>query len=175
MIADLVQNSVEAGSSLVCLDLTEREGVLSFIIEDNGKGMDEATLEKAKDPFYTDGKKHPGRSVGLGIPFLSQTAGDTGGTWDIVSAPGKGTTVRASFDTVHIDTPPLGDVPLMFRSILILPDVKELVIHRILVRNGKTLLDYEVKRSEVLDALGELDTAQSLGMLREYLQGLEYY
>jgi signal transduction histidine kinase len=175
MTLDLVQNSVEAGAGLVRLNLTETDGMLTLIIEDNGKGMDAATLEKAKDPFFTDGKKHPERSVGLGIPFLAQTAGDTGGTWDIVSEPGKGTTVSASFDTANIDTPPLGDVSLLFRSVLTLPGARELAIHRILAQAGETLLDYEVKRSEVLDALGELETAEALGMLRDYLQGLEEY
>jgi hypothetical protein len=31
-------------------------------------------LQRALDPFHTDGIKHPHRKVGLGLPFLVQTA-----------------------------------------------------------------------------------------------------
>lgn len=48
--------------------------------------MDEETLKKVKDPFFTDGEKHKERKVGLGIPFLIQ-AEAAGGNLTFQSDP----------------------------------------------------------------------------------------
>jgi hypothetical protein len=186
MIADLTQNAVEAGSSVVQLSVEETDTKLSFIIEDNGKGMDEKTLEKAKDPFYTDGVKHPKRTVGLGIPFLIQTAVETGGAWNIESQEGVGTKVTGTFDTGNIDTPPMGSIPRLFRQVIMLAASQqknacggvgdcEIMITRTRVSaaHPATALNYRVTKTELLDALGELETAGALRLLDEYLSGLE--
>ncbi|MDR3283952.1 MAG: ATP-binding protein, partial [Treponema sp.] len=146
MVADLAQNSSEAGAALVQVDVGETDSGFSFVITDNGKGMSTETLERAKDPFYTDGLKHPNRKVGLGIPFLIQTAADTGGSWDIQSEPGKGTKVSGGFDTANIDTPPAGNIPRLFRGILTFPGTAEIVITRKREshRHPENRLDYSV-------------------------------
>jgi signal transduction histidine kinase len=69
---DLVQNSIEASSSLIILDVEQTPERITFYLSDNGVGMDEEELEAARDPFYTGGSKHTARKVGLGIPFLAQ-------------------------------------------------------------------------------------------------------
>ena len=69
-ILDIVQNAFESGATEVRLELARRETRLEVAVRDNGCGMDAATLAKALDPFWTDGEKHPGRKVGLGLPFL---------------------------------------------------------------------------------------------------------
>jgi hypothetical protein len=190
MIADLAQNAVEANSSLVTVEVTmfpygeTRSAAsqtaftggagetLGFTITDNGCGMDEVTLEKAKDPFYTDGIKHPRRSVGLGIPFLIQTAEETGGQWGITSRKGgpegSGTRVWGNFPLDNIDTPPVGSIPGLFRSILTFPESPEVCIHR----TGPNVT-YTVTRSEMVDALGDLERVDSLALLDQYLEGLE--
>ncbi len=73
-ILDIVQNAIEAGSSDTELTIHETPSSLLVTVADTGRGMDAGELEKAKDPFYTDGKKHPGRRVGLGLPFLIQAS-----------------------------------------------------------------------------------------------------
>jgi hypothetical protein len=173
MIADLAQNSVEAGASLITLCVDETDASLSFELCDNGKGMSPALLERVKDPFYTDGVKHPSRKVGLGIPFLIQTATDTGGSWNIVSSEGKGTTVSGSFDKTNIDTPPVGNVAGLFCQALTQPGSYEMVVQRAKTVKGTDALDYEAARSELTEALGELETVDSLSLLRQYLEGLE--
>jgi hypothetical protein len=173
MIADLAQNAVEAGSSVIDVSVDERVGALSFRIRDNGKGMNPALLERVKDPFYTDGIKHPSRKVGLGIPFLIQTASETGGSWELTSAEGKGTTVGGTFDTTNIDTPPVGDIPATFAQILTQSGSYEMNISRTRKGSEKDALDYRVSKTELTDALGELETAASLSLLRQYLAGLE--
>jgi hypothetical protein len=178
LIADITQNGIESGAELVELFIEEvyspEKAEIRFIARDNGKGMDRETLKRATDPFTTDGVKHPHRKVGLGLPFLIQTAEQSGGGWNIESAPGKGTTVSARFDLRNIDTPPFEDVPGLFRTVLMFDGPHETFLRRIR-KGAKDLpdLDYEVRKTEILDALGSLDDAEGLILLRDYLQSLE--
>jgi len=173
MFSDLTQNAFEAASSLITVELKQDDREISITIEDNGKGMSGEQLKKATDPFYTDGIKHPGRKVGLGIPFLIQTADETGGSWNISSEKGRGTVVAARFDLTNIDTPPVGDVTGYFRQILTFDGRYEMIIRR------KTQsLEYEVKRSELLEALeleedGSFTDANALSLLGTYLESME--
>lgn len=173
MFSDLTQNAFEANASLITIELKQDDREISINIEDNGKGMSSERLKKATDPFYTDGVKHPGRKVGLGIPFLIQTAEETGGSWNIKSEKGQGTVVHARFDLTNIDTPPVGDVTGYFRQILTFDGRYEMVIHR------KTpTLNYEVKRSELLEAMeleknGSFTDANALSLLGAYLESME--
>ena len=79
-------------------------------IADNGCGMDAETLKGVTDPFYTTRKT---RKVGMGLPLLRLAAEQTGGILAIRSeteGKDRGTTVTATFDTAHIDCPPVGDI-----------------------------------------------------------------
>jgi hypothetical protein len=94
-LLDIVQNSFEAGAVHVTLVLKESDQFLDCTVKDDGKGMSEEVQKRVLDPFYTDGIKHAKRNVGLGLPFLSQTVLETGGTFDLQSKEGKGTVVRS--------------------------------------------------------------------------------
>lgn len=175
MFSDLTQNAVEAGANTITVVLTETERNLSFYLEDNGKGMTPEQLQRATDPFYTDGIKHPNRKIGLGIPFLIQTAESTGGTWNIRSEKGEssGTVVECSFDRTNIDTPPVGDVTGYFWHILTFDGQYEMIITR-----KSPVLNYTVRRSELLEALGLSETGcfedvNALSLLKQYLEGCE--
>ncbi len=179
MFSDLTQNAFEAGSKQITVVFTESDAYLSVTIEDTGKGMSAEQLLKATDPFYTDGIKHPLRRIGLGIPFLIQTAESTGGTWHISSetdgGPDKrsGTRVECGFDLKNIDTPPVGDVSGYFAHILTFDGEYEMIIER-----SSPLLSYTVRRSELLDALGLTETgrfedANALALLAQYLDECE--
>lgn len=173
LFSDLVQNSVEAGAGLITVELGETDRLIRFRVEDNGKGMAPDELKRARDPFYTDGSKHPGRKVGLGIPFLIQTAEQTGGTWNIMSSKNQGTAVECLFDLTNIDTPPVGDVSAFFRQILSFDGSYEMVIARTSPRGR-----YTVRRSELLDAMGlsaegSFADASSLALIKTYLDSME--
>lgn len=168
MIADLVQNSIEAQATEIMLNVEEIGSTLSVVIADNGKGMDEATLRKARDPFYTDGSKHRHRKVGLGLPFLFQTAEMTGGTATIESEQGTGTTVSFNLDLGHIDVPAFGSFTTAAVTLLTYGCEGNLTIRRSV--NGK---EYEVSRAELADALGDLNDTESLVLLRTYIEGNE--
>jgi PAS domain S-box-containing protein len=57
---------------------------------DDGHGMDEATLQRAVEPFFTT--KEPGRGTGLGLSSVQGLAIQSGGGFQLHSAPGAGTT-----------------------------------------------------------------------------------
>jgi hypothetical protein len=172
LVTDITQNAVEAGAGRVELEVSDGNKEFRFLVKDNGKGMTEEELKKAIDPFFTDGVKHPHRKVGLGIPFLIQTAEQSGGGWDIKSEKGKGTTVTAWFDSENVDTPPVGDIPGMFRTILMFNSEAEIVLRRKKLAVGKED-EYEVVKSEVAEAVGSLEDAGSLVLLGDYLKSLE--
>lgn len=172
LVTDITQNSFESGAALVELEVRETDREFRFEVRDNGKGMSREDLDRAMDPFGTDGEKHPGRKVGLGIPFLMQTASQSGGGWDVKSEKDKGTTVSAWFDIANVDTPPIGDLPGLFRTVFLFPGPKEVVVRRFLDRDNKKN-NYEVRKSELMDALGDLEDGSSLALLDRYLRSIE--
>ena len=173
-VLDVAQNSAEAGARNVEIDLIETRSGVSVRVADDGRGMTEEELRKALDPFYTDGSKHRGRKVGLGLPFLAQAVEAVGGKWSLQSEKGKGTELRFSFPGDNVDTPPLGDVPGLFRSVLAFCDGREVRIRR--VREAGTAgagTEYELVRSELVEAVGDLSDASALILLGRYIESLE--
>ena len=177
LVTDITQNGAESGAQVVELEVKEivdssGKGEFRFTVKDNGKGMTEEELKRAQDPFVTDGVKHPHRKVGLGLPFLIQTAEQSGGGWEMKSEKGKGTTVSAWFDLGNVDTPPVGDIPGMFRTVLLFSGPSDMVIRRRREAPGENI-NYEVRKTELADALGDLEDTQSLILLDKYLRSLE--
>ncbi|MCK7493004.1 MAG: ATP-binding protein [Comamonadaceae bacterium] len=84
--------------------------------EDDGRGMDEETAARARDPFYTS---KGFKKVGLGLPLLEATASSCHGDFDLESEPGRGTTVQARLEQGHWDCPPLGDLSDTVLSLLV--------------------------------------------------------
>jgi hypothetical protein len=177
LVADITQNATESGAGKVELDIfetrtAEGRAEFRFTVRDNGKGMTSEELDRAKDPFVTDGKKHPHRKVGLGIPFLIQTAVQSGGGWGLQSKKGEGTRVSAWFDLGNVDTPPVGDVPGMFRTVLLFEGSGDLVFSRT-CEDSKRNIHYQARKSELQEVLGDLEDVSSLMLLEQYLRSLE--
>jgi signal transduction histidine kinase len=67
-------------------------------LRDTGAGMSAEALAKAKTPLYsTKGK----RGTGLGLPVSESIIRSIGGTLDLESAPGAGTTVHIRLPLHH--------------------------------------------------------------------------
>jgi PAS domain S-box-containing protein len=107
------RDAMEDGTIKIVLDASRRPpaslksgrfACLSVI--DHGAGMDEATLARAQEPFFTT--KGVGQGTGLGLSMVSGFAEQSGGLLDITSRKGEGTRVDiwlplAMQDAVAID------------------------------------------------------------------------
>jgi anti-sigma regulatory factor (Ser/Thr protein kinase) len=146
-ILDIAENSITAEASRIEIKVSEDTGanLLTVEITDNGKGMDKELLDNACDPFYTT---RTTRHVGLGIPFLAQSARESNGDISVTSEKGKGTSIKASFQYDHIDRRPLGDIgETMIILIMSNPDIDFIFQH---VRNGK---EYMLNTAEIKEEL----------------------
>ena len=108
-LLDVAENALLAGADRIEIRIFEqsKEDIMRIEIKDNGCGMDEQTLERALDPFYTT---KTGKRVGLGLPLFAQAAREAGGDIKIQTAPGEGTAINATFQLSHPDLKPLGDM-----------------------------------------------------------------
>lgn len=110
-ILDIAMNSLAAGARTVWINIVEsqRHDWLIVRVKDDGRGMDAATLQRVlREPHTT--KRSRKKSIGLGLALLRQTSEMCGGTFDVRSAPGRGTSVTASMRLSHIDRPPVGRI-----------------------------------------------------------------
>lgn len=164
-ILDVTENALEAGATQIHITIVEDSARNLLVIEiaDNGKGMDAGQVARALDPFWTTRKT---RRVGLGLPLLAAAARAAEGSLDLRSAPGNGTTVRATFRHDHIDRKPLGDLPATITMLLSRrPDLDLIYRHE---RDGR---DFRFTTEECRNRLDGLpvDSAGVLAWIRDYL------
>jgi signal transduction histidine kinase len=72
-------------------------------VSDTGIGMDEQTLKRAAEPFFTT--KGTGKGTGLGLSMVYGLAAQSGGGARLASAVGAGTTVRVWLPAVDAAEP----------------------------------------------------------------------
>jgi hypothetical protein len=128
-ILDIAENSVAAQASKIEISLVEDQtkDLLSIEVIDNGMGMDEETHKRALDPFFTSKKV---RRFGFGLSLLSESAKAANGRLTIESERGKGTRIRADFQSSHIDRKPLGDMGQTIITLVIgNPDIDIIYVH----------------------------------------------
>lgn len=108
-ILDIANNSIRAGATLVEISINEdiENDKYALTIQDNGGGIPTDKIEAVCDPFVTS---RTTRKVGLGIPLLKLNAERTGGSFNIESEVGKGTTVKSVFKHKNVDRPAIGDI-----------------------------------------------------------------
>jgi signal transduction histidine kinase len=72
---------------------------------DSGIGMDEETLKRATEPFFTT--KGAGHGTGLGLSMVDGLVAQSGGAMRIISTPGAGTTVEMWLPASELPADPL--------------------------------------------------------------------
>ncbi len=94
IITNLVMNSLVHGfeeleQGLIEIDLRREMDTLILCYRDNGKGMDQETLNRMFDPFFTTKRSHGGTGLGMHILYnlVTQTLG---GHLEYTSTPGEG-------------------------------------------------------------------------------------
>jgi PAS domain S-box-containing protein len=73
-------------------------------VKDDGHGMDEETLDRVMDPFFTT--KPVGEGTGMGLSMVHGIVAKHGGAVNISSAPGKGTMVEVYLPLVEREAGP---------------------------------------------------------------------
>ena len=162
VVKELLENAVDAGASKVAVEL--QDGGMTFLrVTDDGCGMTKEQVERVTDPFYTS---RTTRKVGLGVPFFKLATENTGGSFFIESAPGKGTTVTAVFTLNHIDRMPLGDMTATIQTLIQgHPDTDFLYVYRC----GEK--EFSLDTREMRAILGDvpLTTPEISSYIKDYL------
>ena len=165
-ILDIAQNSIVAEADEIRIAIIENfvEDRLAICIKDDGKGMDEETLSKVVDPFYTT---RTTRKVGLGIPMFKAAAEQCEGAFTITSQLGVGTKIVAEFKHSHIDRMPLGNMSDTLITIINSNDKIDMVYTHQIGSDKFTLNTREIKKT-----LGELpiNNLDVLIWLRDYIK-----
>lgn len=98
MLHNLMTNSIKAvgrdGQGAILLTAAGQGEKTVLSLTDNGKGMTEEELKRAREPFYTKSIN----GVGLGLAIVSRLAEQNLAVMDMESRPGMGTTVRLTFE-----------------------------------------------------------------------------
>jgi PAS domain S-box-containing protein len=129
-------------------------------MQDNGAGMDEATLARATEPFFTT--KGVGKGTGLGLSMVEGLASQSGGRFVLSSRKGEGTTVEiwlpATIDKAASAPRPVPESPR--------ESTRRFVV--LVVDDDSLVLDSTVAMLEELGhtAFGATSAAEALALLR---------
>lgn len=170
-VMDIVQNSISAGASLITIQVEESvpEDLLSISVTDNGCGMTREQVEHVIDPFYTT---RTTRSVGLGVPLFKMEAEMTGGSFQIDSEKGKGTTLTAAFKPSSVDMIPLGDISGTVQLLISCNPNLDFIFTRSYQNSAGEEREFSLKTQELREALGgevSLDSPDVVLWIKEYL------
>jgi signal transduction histidine kinase/CheY-like chemotaxis protein len=100
VLLNLVLNAAQAMGSRPAADNrlrvagTASEDEVCLTVKDNGDGMDEDTLRRATEPFFTT--KPVGVGTGLGLSVCTNIVRALGGRLELESKPGVGTSVHVT-------------------------------------------------------------------------------
>ena len=90
MLYNLLTNSMRAvsrdGTGKIRLSVSSDGGMTTFCVSDNGKGMNEEELKRAREPFYTKSIN----GVGLGLAIVKEIIQAHGENIDVISTQGVG-------------------------------------------------------------------------------------
>ncbi|MFW6131309.1 MAG: ATP-binding protein [Candidatus Aminicenantaceae bacterium] len=165
-ILDIVENSIAAKAKKVEITITEdlKQDLFLIEIKDNGIGMDNNSLNRVLDPFYTTKTT---RQFGLGLPLLSEAAKAANGKLIINSNKKKGTIINAQFQHSHIDRKPIGNMSDTLLSLVIgNPEIDFVYIHK---KNGNKYT-FDTKKIKTLLKGKSINSPEGIRTIREILK-----
>ncbi len=173
-VLDIAENSLKAGATLTEIYLAEGSELLTVTVKDNGCGMDEETLKRVINPFYTT---RTTRKVGLGIPLFKMAAEQTGGKlWIKSKTVSKdaqhGTEISATFYKNHLDFTPIGDIASTIVTLIQgHPEVDFLFKHTVCDGSGQVIREIMLDTREIRVILEDipLSSPEILAWIRENL------
>lgn len=126
---------------------------IKLSVIDSGTGMDATIKEHAFEPFFTT--KDSGKGTGMGLASVYGTVKNHNGFIDLISEPGKGTTVVLY-------------VPVTISAIESEPVSKEIILQN---KSGRVLVveDEPILREMSFEALDSLDTQYILATMAQKL------
>jgi CheY-like chemotaxis protein len=97
-----------SGGSLT-VRVGQRDSHALVEVQDTGIGMSPDVQARIFEPFFTT--KERGKGTGLGLAMSYGIVHQAGGTIDVETAPGEGTTFRVQLPLAPADSPDTGPVP----------------------------------------------------------------
>lgn len=175
---DAMPNGGHICISAVCETISETASVRAgltageFIVisvKDSGEGMDEATLSRAMEPFFTT--KGVGKGTGLGLSMVHGMAEQLGGRFVLKSKVGAGTTAEIWLPVTNLAAPQVteSEAPaplptLVQRKHVLVVDDDELVLVNTVVMLEE-LGHTAVKASSAAAALALLKDSADIDMV----------
>jgi two-component system, sensor histidine kinase RegB len=98
-LRSLVTNAQDASpaNTTVVVTVRREDKTLEIMIRDRGPGMPDEIMQRIGEPFFTT--KAPGRGMGLGLFLARAVIEGVGGSLQIDSKEGDGTSVRVTLPT----------------------------------------------------------------------------
>jgi CheY-like chemotaxis protein len=135
-------------------------------VEDDGVGMDAATLARVFEPFFTT--KRLGLGSGLGMSMTHSFARQSGGGIAIASTPGQGTTIRMVLPLARPEAPDalaVSEMPVNEGGELVLLVEDEPNVRRV-VRQQLMALGHPVIEAENgAQALAMIEQVEDIGVV----------
>ena len=145
---EIATSTIELDESFTSSDAAGTAGpYVMLTVSDEGCGMDEVTLARVYEPFFTT--KTGGRGTGLGLATVQSVVQRSGGHIWCYSEPGRGTTFKiylpsaGDLPEAHPASTPAAKASPGTETILLVEDEDHVraVASRILRRNGYTVLE----------------------------------
>ena len=157
-IVELVQNSIDAKSKNIRVELFENDKVVKLIVVDDGVGIPTNIIENFDNCKSIKSEKHQYRDEGLGLLLLREFSKRHKGIVKLF-------TNRVEVEVQKVS---LGDIPETLSMIMANEELQKLEFYH--NKNGKS---YSISSKELKENIGELATIKSILAVKKLLGKLE--
>jgi PAS domain S-box-containing protein len=113
LVVNAIQSRDDARPNRIVVSLRPENGHVVLRVADTGKGIQPAHMKRLFEPFFTT--KPPGEGTGLGLSLARRIIVQHGGSIDVSSEPGLGSTFTVRFPVLE-DAPAPGVRPRIVAS-----------------------------------------------------------